>query len=257
MNYALITGASKGIGRAIAEALASKKYNILLVARTEETLVAVSNHLREKYKVNTSWLALDLSHPDAANQIFNWCTDNKYQVEVLVNNAGYGLSGPIEKYTVQETNDMLQVNINALVGLCRFFIPKMKTLPNAYILNIASTAAYQAVPLLTTYAAAKSFVLSFSRGLYHELKSSTVSVTCVSPGSTDTDFPYRARVSEKVINTAKKVHMSPQAVAQQAVKALFNRKPEVVTGKLNKLGAFLVWLLPKSLSEKTAMNIYK
>jgi len=107
------------------------------------------------------------------------------------------------------------------------------------------------------YAGTKSFVLSYSRGLRQELKKTNVSVTCISPGATDTDFVVRAQIGEKGLKTAGKVNMSANAVAKIAVESMLARKPEVITGFINKLGAFFVWLLPKSLVEKTAMKIYE
>jgi short-subunit dehydrogenase len=127
----------------------------------------------------------------------------------------------------------------------------------AYILNIASSAAYQAVPYLSLYAATKAFVLTLSRGLHQELRQSNVSVTCISPGATDTDFTVRARIGEKGLKAAAKVNMSPEAVAKIAVKSMLAGKAEVITGTINKLGAFMVWLLPKGLVERTAMKIYQ
>ncbi|RTL61002.1 MAG: SDR family oxidoreductase [Sphingobacteriales bacterium] len=257
MNYALITGASKGIGRAIAEELAQKKINVLLVARTAQTLKETASSISSRFNVLTDYLPVDLSSPGAPDKIYAWCKEKNYTVNILVNNAGYGLSGAIDRFSVEENEQMIQVNINSLVGLCQLFLPDLKKQPRAYILNIASTAAYQAIPLLNIYAASKAFVLSFSRALYHELKGSSVSVTCVSPGSTDTDFPHRAQVKQRVLANAKKVNMTPKAVANVSVKAMFNSRAELIIGSLNKLGAFMVWLLPKKMVEKIAMNIYR
>ena len=149
------------------------------------------------------------------------------------------------------------VNMMAPVLLCRLFLPMLRQQAQAFILNIASTTAYQSVPGLTLYAASKSFILSFSRGLRQELRHSSISVTCVCPGATDTDFPLRARMGEKGLKAAQKVNMTPDAVAKISVEAMFAGKPEVITGMVNKLGAFLVWLLPKGLVERTVMKIYE
>jgi len=143
------------------------------------------------------------------------------------------------------------------VKLCKLFLPALRLQPKAYILNIASSAAYQAVPCLSLYAATKAFLLSFSRGLRQELRQSNVSVTCISPGSTDTDFSKRAQIGIKGLKAAEKINMTPEAVARIAVKSMFAGKTEVITGAINKLGAFLVWLSPKSLVERTAMKIYQ
>jgi len=153
--------------------------------------------------------------------------------------------------------NMVQLNIIALVKLCQLFLPQLKQQSKSYILNIASSAAYQAVPYLSLYSASKSFVLSFSRGLRQELKKTSVSVTCISPGSTDTDFVVRAQIGEKGLKTANKVNMTPKDVAKIAVNSMFAGKTEVVVGLLNKLGAFFAWLMPKGLVETTAMKIYE
>ncbi|WP_460973329.1 SDR family NAD(P)-dependent oxidoreductase, partial [Spirosoma migulaei] len=137
------------------------------------------------------------------------------------------------------------------------FLPQLRQQSKAYILNIGSSAAYQAVPGLSLYSASKSFVLQFSRGLHQELKRSPVSVTCVCPGSTDTNFADRAQIGEKGRKAAEKVNMTPHDVAKQAVDAMFAGKAELVTGLLNKAGKLMAWLLPKGLVEKTAGSIYE
>ncbi|MBS1915643.1 MAG: SDR family oxidoreductase [Bacteroidetes bacterium] len=257
MMYALVTGASKGIGKAIAEELAKNKFNILLVARSEDQLKKNATEIAEKYKVGTDYLAIDLSAPTASTEIFNWCTKKNYSIRVLVNNAGYGLSGNFERFSIDDNTNMMQLNMIALVQLTQLFLPVLKSQNKSYILNISSSAAYQAVPYLSLYSATKAFVLSFSRGLQQELKRTPVSVTCISPGSTDTGFASRAQLGEKGLKTADKVNMTPEAVAAIAVKSMLSGKTEVIVGFINKLGAFMAWLLPKKLVETTAMKIYE
>lgn len=257
MTYALITGASKGIGKAIATELARRRYNVLLVARSEEQLRQLAEQLTEIYAVQAHYLAVDLSVAGAAQRVFDWCEAHTYTVQTLVNNAGYGLSGPFEKYTIAEHENVMAVNMTALMQLCRLFLPVLKQQPKAYILNIASSAAYQAVPGLSLYAATKAFVLTFSRGLHQELRKTAVSVTAISPGATDTDFATRAQVGEKALKAAEKVNMAPDAVAKIAVDSMLAGKTEAITGVINKLGAFAAWLLPKGFVERTAGKIYE
>ena len=257
MAFALITGASKGIGKAIARELAAKGFDLLLVARTESLLQQVTEEIEKDFGRKAHWLAMDLSAPGASQKIFDWCRENNYAVSVLVNNAGYGLSGTFGTYTLEENMQMLQVNVNVVVELTQLFLPQLKQQPKAYILNISSTAAYQAVPYLALYSASKSFVLQFSRALRYELKKTSVSVTCISPGTTDTDFAHRANVGEKALKTAEKFNMTPEAVAKVCVDSMLKGKTEVVVGILNKLGAFLTRLAPKKLSENTAAKIYE
>lgn len=256
MNYALITGASKGIGKALAAELAANKVNVLLVARTSDLLKELADSLKQQYGIETDYLAIDLAAPNAAKEISDWCQQKNYGVDILINNAGYGLSGAFESHPIEAHINMMQVNMNALVELCYLFLPQLKKQPQAYILNIASAAAYQAVPGLSLYAASKAFVLSFSRGLHYELRHTSVKVTTVCPGATDTDFPNRAKVGEKARKAGEKLNMTPEAVAKLALAAMYAGKTEMITGMVNKIGALLVWLMPKKLAEKAGAGIY-
>ncbi len=257
MSYALITGASKGIGAAIANELARRKFDVLLVARSETSLLELAAHLVSTYGIRADFLPLDLAGDTATQQLFDWCQAKNYPVSVLVNNAGYGLSGPFEKYTAADHTDMLRVNVLALVQLSRLFLPILRQQSRGYILNIASSAAYQAVPGLSLYAASKSLVLQFSRGLHQELRKTNVSVTAVSPGATDTDFVTRAQLGEKGLKAAKQLNMTAEDVAKQSVDAMLAGRTEIITGLLNKIGAWAAWLLPKSFIERTAGSIYE
>jgi short-subunit dehydrogenase len=262
MAYALITGASKGIGLAIAKELARRKFDLLLVARSASLLQQVASQLATEHGIKADFLAIDLAETGAAQQVFDWCSQKQYAVRMLVNNAGYGLSGPFEKHSLAEHTSMMTVNMTALVELTYLFLPQLRQQAppgqsKAYILNIGSSAAYQAIPGLSLYAASKSFVLQFSRGLHQELKRSSVSVTCVCPGATDTNFVDRAQIGDKGRKAAEKVNMTPEDVAQQAVEATLAGKTELVTGLLNKAGKLMAWLLPKGLVEQTAGSIYE
>lgn len=152
---------------------------------------------------------------------------------------------------------MMQVNMNALVESCYRFYPMLSGKGQAYVLNIASSTAYQAIPLMSVYAASKVFVLNFSRGLFHEWKAKGITVTAVSPGATTTNFNDRANLPAKASKAAEKITMTPAVVAKLAVDGMFAKKQEVITGFVNQLGAFLAWLAPKSISEKIAKGIYE
>lgn len=256
MPFALITGASKGIGKAIAELLALRGYDILLVARSANLLDQVSKEIQSSSGRKCYYLEADLSSADSAESVFNWCERNHYDVSVLVNNAGYGLSGPFEKYGLKEYTEMLQVNMLTLTQLCRLFAPTLQKQSAGYILNIGSTSAYQALPFLAAYAASKAYVLTFSRGLFQEYRKTNLSVTCVCPGPTDTNFVNRANVGVKALNAAERFNMTPAAVAKIAVDGLFKKKAEVITGGMNKLSAFFAWLLPKTMVENVAKKLY-
>ncbi len=257
MPRAIITGASKGIGKAIATELAMKKHDLVLVARSEALLQELSRELAKKYNVEVSYLAMDLGKVNAAQEVFDWVKTKGYSISVLVNNAGYGLSGSFEENSIDSHRDMMQLNMITLTEMCQVFLPMLKAQSQGYIMNIASTTAYQALPMMSVYAASKAFVLSFSRGLSHELRKTGVSVTAVSPGATDTSFNDRANISEPVRKAAEKVAMTPQAVAKIAVSAMFAKDKEIITGAINKVQAFASWLLPKRLIETVASGIYE
>ena len=257
MKYALVTGASKGIGRSIAEQLAAKGKNLLLISRSEEALKELQLFITQKYNVRADYLALDLARTDAAPQVLAWLTQNNYAVDVLVNNAGYGLWGKFDTRTIESHNEMLQVNLLTLVQLTHALLPELKKQKQSYILNVASTAAYQAVPTLSLYAASKSFVLLFTRGLRLELKDSGVSVSCLCPGPTSTDFVLRAGMSAAIKKKSDTFSMTADEVAKIALRGLYKGKAEIIPGLLNKIIVVFTAWAPKCITEKIANDLYK
>jgi short-subunit dehydrogenase len=259
MSYALITGASKGLGKEIAVSLAKRKYNLLLVARTEPLLKEIAKELEQTYGVSVQYNAIDLSAADAADDIIAWCEKGGFDISVLVNNAGYGLLGKFEKVSLDEHLNMMWLNMSTMVQLSHLALPLLKRHSGkSYILNIASTAAYQAVPYLGVYAASKSFVLSFTRSLRQEMKGSNVSVTCLSPGAVETHFMERAGMDkvDKLAKQAAKFNMQPNVVAEIGIKSMLNGKAEVIPGFVNKLGTALTNVLPKNVVESAVQKIY-
>jgi uncharacterized protein len=257
MSFALITGASKGIGLAIAREMASRNINLLLIARDQAALSIQAQELSRQYGIKAYYFPVDLSLEESPELIYNWCKDNNYEIQYLVNNAGYGLNGKFEDYPVSDHLQMMHVNMSAVVGLCHLFLPQLKQQTKGYILNIASSSAYQAVPYLALYGASKAFVVKFTRALRYELKKTPVSVTCISPGPTTTNFISRANIGPKAAKTAAKLEMKPEVVAKISVDSMFKEKTEVITGFVNKLQGFLVWLTPKKLVETMAARIYE
>jgi len=256
MVFALITGASGGIGWAMARELASRKHNILLVARSAELLKSNSEELKRIYGINSDYLALDLSQPGAALQVMAWLTQKNYSVDILINNAGYGSWGKVEDIAREELNNMMQLNMLTLADLCKVLLPELKKHTHSHILNVASTAAYQAVPTLASYAATKAFVVVFSRGLRLELSGTNVHVSCVSPGATSTGFIDRANMGI-LKERSEKFSMQADAVAKSALDGMFANQAEIVPGFVNWISVKLVGLLPKVLPEKIATNLYK
>ena len=256
MSYALITGSSKGIGKAIAESLAKRKYDLLLVARSGNLLQETAKEINDNYKVDVKWLALDLSQQNSAAQVNNWIAENSFPVSVLVNNAGYGLWGNFHELTLQDQNNMLQLNMGTLINLTHLMIPVLKQQSKAYILNVGSMAGLQALPTLNLYAASKAFVNLFTRALAHELKQTNISVSLLTPGSVDTNFVERSGMLH-MQKMSDKMAMTADDVAAIAVKGMFAGKREIVPGFSNRFGALMVRLLPKSIIENIAASLYK
>lgn len=254
--YALITGASKGIGKSIAYQLAEKGYSLLLIARSDEELKALSDDLQVKYGINAPFLPIDLSISGASTKVTDWIKTNNYPVAILVNNAGYGVWGDFSHSSLSDQLGMMQLNMNVVVELSHLLVPILSQEKQAYILNISSTAAYQAVPTLAVYSATKAFVLSFTRALRFELAKSSISVTCFSPGPVNTGFASRAGL-DALSKMAEKFNMQPDEVAKMAVKAMFSKKSEVIPGFTNIISVYANRILPKAFIEKTAARIYK
>jgi len=256
MAFALITGASGGIGLSMARELAQRKIDLLLVARSEDKLAAAKKELEEKYKVRVEFLSSDLSKPGSVSVVTEWVAKNSFPVNILINNAGYGIWGAVEKTPWVQLNNMMQLNMVTVAEFCHTMLPELKKHPQSYILNVASTAAYQAVPTLAAYAASKSFVILFTRGLRKELQGSTISVTCLSPGATSTSFIDRAGMGV-LKERAEKFSMSADQVAKIAINGMFKKRTEVITGFMNWLSVQFTYLLPKSLIENIAAGLYK
>lgn len=257
MSFALITGASGGIGLAFARALASQKHDVLLVARSADKLQGICQELTHQFKVQADYLSLDLSRMDAALEVEQWLKQKNYGIDILINNAGFGSWGNINDLSREELNQMMQLNMLTLADLCKVLIPRLKANKKAYILNVASTASYQAVPTLATYAATKSFVLIFTRGLRWDLKGTPISVSCLSPGTTTTGFMDRANMNESLKKKAEKVTMTPEAVAKIGLKGMYNGKAEIIPGAINWISAKAAEILPKGLPESIAGSLYK
>jgi len=256
MPFALITGASGGIGLCIAKELASRKYDLLLVARSEAKLNALQSENQKEFGVSVHLLACDLSLPNVADDVLKWA--QSFDVEILINNAGFGTWGNLEENNPEELHQLIQLNQVTWVDLCQGFIPVLKKRnAKSYILNIGSTAAYQAVPAMAVYSASKAFVVSFTRALRWELKDTTISVSCFSPGTTTTGFMDRAHMNDALKQKAEKFTMPADVVARIGIKGLFADKAEIIPGFVNWISAKMVSFVPKMLTEKIAYNLYK
>lgn len=257
MAYALVTGGAKGIGKGIAKELARLGFDLLLIDKDEAALTATKKELEASsaYRVHT--LLLDLSAAGALETITAWTATWHHDLQVVINNAGFGLNGSFEQLALEEQLNMIDVNIKAQVSLSHAYIPVLKKQSRSFLLNVGSTTCFQTVPYLNVYAASKAFVVSFTRGLRFELQNTPVSVSVLIPGSTDTDFVNRAGMSDEVKKTAERFNMSPDLVGKIAVHGLFKGKAEIIPGFSNKLHGFFPRFFPKSVAETIAGKIYK
>ncbi|MDH5398114.1 MAG: SDR family NAD(P)-dependent oxidoreductase [Cyclobacteriaceae bacterium] len=250
MTYTLITGASAGIGRAIAEECAKRNMNLILVALPGPELKEVALSIQTLYNVSVECLEQDLSDENAPEIIYNWCQQNKLEVDMLVNNVGMGHKGSFEETSNTFYSKMMMLNMHTIVGLTRLFLPGLKDLNKGYILNVGSLSALFPVPYKSVYAASKSFVLSFSMALRQEVKSTSVSVSCLCPNGVVTSDEVMRRI-EAAGPVGKITQSLPGMVAKKAIKDLLNNKAIIIPGILNRLLAFIAWLLPK----QTVLNI--
>ncbi|HVB02226.1 MAG TPA: SDR family oxidoreductase [Chitinophagaceae bacterium] len=256
MSYALITGASKGIGKAMAASLAGRKFNLLLVARSGQLLQDTAEDLILRFGIQVQWLAIDLADPGAVGEILKWIQVNQFPVSVLINNAGYGLWGNFTDRSAEDWNNMLQLNILTLVKLTHGMIPILLLQPKKYILNVGSTAGFQAIPTLSLYAGSKALVNIFTRGLSHELKDLGISVTLLAPGSVKTDFVRRSGMVH-MQEFADRMSMEPGIVAEKAIKAMLQGKREIIPGRTNRFSVSMVRLMPRSMIERLAGSLYR
>src|SRR5438477_6644812 len=248
MNTTLITGASSGIGEAFARRLAARGHNLLLVSRTEENLITLCSELGRSQRIRAQFVATDLSQPDAPAQLFEEAARRDLQIDFLINNAGFGSMGDFAKLDLERELNMIDLNIRSLVELTHRFLQPMRERRSGRIINVASTAGFQAVPFMSTYAATKAFVLSFSEALWEENRPYGIRVMALCPGVTDTNFFEASRMQRPPARTSQTV----DEVVDTALRALKRRKSSVVSGWLNLFMVESERLVPRSLVLRAA-----
>ncbi len=243
---ALITGASNGIGYELAKLFAHDHYNLVLVARNAVKLAKFSDELRRQFGVSVEPISLDLTATNAPQALFDQLQREGIAVDILVNNAGYGVLGHFAQIPLPEALGQMQLNVTALTQLTHLFVNPMIERKSGKILNVASTAGFQAGPLMAVYYATKAYVISFSEALANELKGSGVTVTCLCPGPTDTGFQGRAG-TEKTILFKLSRPMTAKAVAKDGYRALMSGKTLTISGLLNWAVAESTRFAPRKL----------
>lgn len=243
----LITGATAGIGLEFARIFHSRGYNLVLTGRNGAKL----NRIKEDFNGSRSAITLiqsDLSQAGSAKSVYDRCRADGVSVNILINNAGVGVYGDHTTLNTDNIEQMITLNITSLTTLCGLFGKDMKERKAGYILNVASTAAYQPVPYLASYAASKSYVLNFSESLAKEMKEHNVVVTCLSPGHTDTNFFQNAGIGNNDSGFfAKGGRAAVRKVAEHGIDALFKKKISSIPGLKNNLTAWSTRLASRNI----------
>jgi short-subunit dehydrogenase len=234
----LITGASSGIGWELAKRFAADGSSLILVARRTDKLQELANLLKVSHGTDCLVIGLDLTDPGAPEQLLQKLVSENRQVDVLVNNAGFGQYGRFDEIPLRRHLDMIQLNISALTELTYRVLPQMLARRSGAILNIGSTASFQPGPWSAVYYASKAFVLSFSEGLWKELQGTGVNVSCLCPGPTRTEFGETSQMDQTLIFRVASVGV--ETVAEAGFQAVRHRRRTVIPGWINKLLAFSV-----------------
>jgi len=248
MNTTLITGASSGIGAAFARRLAALGRNVFLVARSEDKLITLCNELGRISSIRAQYLVTDLSQPNSVANLVEETKKRGLNIDMLINNAGFGSMGDFTKLDIARELNMIDLNIKALVELTYRFLIPMRELKQGTIINVASTAGFQPVPFMATYAATKAFVLSFSQALWEENRKHGVHVMALCPGVTETNFFEAANIDRPPMRVAQ----TPEDVVATALRALARNKSIVVSGWANLLMIESERFVPRSLVVRLA-----
>lgn len=254
--FTLITGASMGIGKALAEECARRGMNLLLVALPGSELDQVVVEIRERYRVEVHSLGLDLMEKTAPRQIYEWCATQGFQVDKLFNNIGIGGRSDFETCEVSDLEEMLTLNIQITTILTRLFVGLLRTHSHSYILNVGSAAGFFHIPHKAVYSATKAYLYSLTRSLRSELKPLGIHVALLSPGGAHN---RRDPVLNRKVNgwLHKNLHHSTQQIAQTAVDGLLKRKRVIVPGFLPKIYIRLSRLFPPSWVDLIVGRLFK
>jgi hypothetical protein len=249
---ALVTGASSGLGVYFARNLAARGCNLVLVARRAELLQALQSELSARYGVRVATIAMDLSTPDAPQQLYDQLQAAGTRIDVLINNAGFGLWGEFLHLPWERERNMLELDIITVVHLTKLFLPAMVARNFGFVLQIASIGAYQPSPSYASYGAAKSFVLNFGEALNFELRKTNVKVSVLSPGVTATEFFQTAGQHERMTLFQRLTMRQPEHVVRVGIEAMLAGRPSVVSDWFNQLLVFTNRFVPRRISALVA-----
>lgn len=253
--YTLITGASSGLGKAFAEECAKQNRNLLLVSLPNENLPGLSEELKKEYQIEVFCKEADLTNQEAVFDFARWVLQN-FRVDMIVNNAGIGGSETFVDSRINYLDDMIQLNIRAMTLLTRLVLPELKKHNKAYILNVSSLAAFSPVPYKTIYPATKAFVHHFTRGLEAELQDTNVQVSVLNPGPIMTNSDVTKRINGQSLYVKLSI-MTPEKIAQIAIKKLLKGKSVIIPGFMNRFNAFFIRLVPEDFRIFVGTRIFK
>ena len=254
-RWALVTGASAGIGVALARELAAGGANLVLTARRKERLETLAQELSAAHKIHAEVFAADLAQAGAPQQLYAHTVAKQINVDVLINNAGFGAYGEFATVETQRLLDMVQVNCSAVVHVTRLYLPNMLKQRRGDVLVVASTASFQAVPFISTYAATKAFDLLFAEGLAEEVRPYGVRVCALCPGSTETEFQEVA--GQSGVTSAMRNRETAEKVAHVGLQALAAGKSYVISGASNYFGAHSQRLVPRRFVTRIAAKMFR
>ena len=254
-NYTLITGSSAGTGKQIAIECAKRGFNLFLVSLPDSGLESFSDELRETYPVDVKHLSIDLRKRKSPQKVFDFTQKNHLTVNILVNNAGLGFNGKLEDQNVSLIDTMILLNLRASTLLTFFFIPEMKKLGKAYILNISSFAAFSPLPYKSVYAATKTYLLFLTQALNNELKGSNISVTSVHPNGITSERAMEAVKKSSFI--ARLASLTPAQVAKISIDNMLSESVFVVPGVVNKFYYYFGCILPHGIILKIIGHIFR
>jgi uncharacterized protein len=244
-NYALITGGSRGIGKAIAEELAKRGFNLLLVALPDHYLESAAEEIRQKYKSDVQTLAVDLGREDADLLVSDWAVSLGVRITVLVNNAGFGYLGPFEAFDRDFYHQLIQVNVLNMNGITRLLLPLLQDEPEAWVLMVGSVASFFPTPYKSVYSASKHFTLSLAMALDEEFSDTGICFSVLCPGPVATSEAVMDRIRSAGF-LGMWFTMSPQRVARIAVKGMFNGRTLIKPGLASKLSWSVLRRIPSS-----------
>ena len=245
LPYALVTGGSKGIGYAIAKALAKRRYNLILVARDYSSLSAVKEHLEATYRVQVEIMSHDLSREESAGEIAKWCIERHVNLKILCNAGGLGGEKDYLSLPLDSLRHMMNLNLGSCMAMTFLLLPLLERSAPSYILNVSSLAGFAPIPSKNIYSATKAAVMYFSYALRIQLQKKNISVSCLAPGPVFTKASIREVTEKKMGWFGMQMAVPPEEVGEMAVRKTLERKLIIVPGMLAQMSAAIIRTLPK------------